>query len=103
MHVRKKDQASITVFASLSLLLVSSFLLVLLEAARVHGLSSYAKMVRMQSLESLFSNYNRHIFDEYGIFCGCGIVIGADALKENNFVFIINTAENNVCISDIYC
>ena len=68
MHVRKKDQASITVFASLSLLLVASFLLVLLEAARVHGLSSYAKMVRMQSLESLFSNYNRHIFDEYGIF-----------------------------------
>lgn len=68
MNVRKKQQAGITVFASLSLLLVASFLLVLLEAARVHGLSSYAKMVRMQSLESLFSNYNRHIFDEFGIF-----------------------------------
>lgn len=61
-------QGSITVFASLTLLLVASFLLTLLEAARVKGLDAYAGMNRVNALESVFSEYNRTLFEEYGIF-----------------------------------
>ncbi len=61
-------RGSITVFASLSLLLVSSFLLALLEAARVQGLEAYSVMQRTNALECAFSEYDRDIFDRYQIF-----------------------------------
>ncbi len=64
----KTCRGSITVFASLALLLVASFLLALLEAARVEGLESYAEMNRVNALESVLSEYNRELFEEYGIF-----------------------------------
>ncbi len=74
---RKQTAArgSVTVFASLTLLLVASFLLALLEAARVEGLESYADMNRVNAMESVFSGYNRELFEEYGVFLldgGCG-------------------------------
>lgn len=59
---------SITVFASLTLLLVASFLLTLLEAARVQGCIAYARMNRVNAMESLFSEYNRDLLDAYEIF-----------------------------------
>ena len=59
---------SISVFASLSLLLVASFLLVLLEAARVKGLEAYGCMQRENAMESVFSAYERDLFEQYGIF-----------------------------------
>ena len=69
MYKKKADlQGSITVFASLSLLLVSSFLLVLLEAARVKGLDAYSRMQRTNAMESVFSGYDRDLFEQYGIF-----------------------------------
>ena len=55
-------RGSITVFASLSLLLVASFLLVLLEAARVKGLDAYSLMQRVNAMESVFSEYDRQLF-----------------------------------------
>ena len=61
-------QASVTVFASLSLLLIASFLLVLLEAARVKGLAAYSRMQRTNAMESVFSRYDRELFEKYGIF-----------------------------------
>ena len=57
-----------TVFASLSLLLVASFLLTLLEAARVKGLDAYSRMQRINAMESVFSEYDRELFEQYGIF-----------------------------------
>lgn len=65
---RKTAGGSITVFASLSLLLVASFLLVLLEAARVKGLEAYVSMQSINAMESVFSEYERELFDRYGIF-----------------------------------
>lgn len=65
---RKNLCGSITVFASLSLLLVSSFLLTLLEAARVKGLDAYGRMQRTNAMESVFSGYDRDLFEQYGIF-----------------------------------
>lgn len=64
----KALRGSITVFASLSLLLTASFLLVLLEAARVKGLDAYSRMQRVNAMESVFSMYDRELFDRYGIF-----------------------------------
>ena len=61
-------RGSVTVFASLSLLLVASFLLTLLEAARVKGLDAYSRMQRTNATESVFSEYNRDLFEWYGIF-----------------------------------
>ena len=67
---RKKEtlQGSITVFASMSLLLVASFLLVLLEAARVKGLEAYGRIQRTNAMEAVFSEYDRDLFERYGIF-----------------------------------
>lgn len=65
---KKTLRGSITVFASLSLLLVASFLLVLLEAARVKGLDAYSRMQRTNAMESVFSGYDRDLFDWYGVF-----------------------------------
>ena len=59
---------SITVFASLSLLLVASFLLALLECARVKGLEAYSGMQRENALECVLSEYDRDLFERYGIF-----------------------------------
>lgn len=64
----RRLRGSITVFAGLSLLLVSSFLLALLEAARVQGLEAYSVMQRTNALESVFSEYDRELFERYGIF-----------------------------------
>lgn len=55
-------------FASLSLLLVASFFLTLLEAARVKGLDAYGQMQRINAIESVFSEYDRELFEQYGIF-----------------------------------
>ena len=59
---------SITVFASLSLMLVASFLLALLESARVKGLEAYSGMHRENAVESVLSEYDRDLFDRFGIF-----------------------------------
>lgn len=61
-------RGSVTVFASLTLLLVASFLLTLLEAARVKGLDAYSRMQRTNAMESVFSGYDRELFERYGIF-----------------------------------
>lgn len=68
MYKKSASQGSVTVFASLALLLVASFLLALLEAARVEGFRSYAAMNRANALESVLSGYNRDLFETYGIF-----------------------------------
>lgn len=73
-------QGSVTVFATLSLLLVASFLLALLEAARIHGLEAYSRMHRVNAMESVLSEYQRDLFDKYGIFLLDG-AYGAETLQ----------------------
>ncbi len=68
MCKRQEVSGSITVFAALSLMLIASFLLALLEQARYAGLHAMASMVRENALESLLSEYDRDLFDRYGIF-----------------------------------
>lgn len=68
MSERRTLSGSITVFASLSLMLVASFLLALLESARVKGLEAYSGMHRENAVESVLSEYDRDLFDRFGIF-----------------------------------
>ncbi len=68
MYKKWTRAGSITVFASLSLMLVASFLLALLEQARYAGLAAYSGMQRENAVESLLSEYDRDLFDRYGIF-----------------------------------
>ncbi len=49
-------------------MLIASFLLALLESARVKGLEAYSGMQRENALESVLSEYDRDLFDRYGIF-----------------------------------
>ena len=65
---RASLSGSISVFASLSLMLVASFLLILLEAARVKGMEAYGYMQRGNAMGSVFSEYERELFERYGIF-----------------------------------
>lgn len=68
MSDRGRLSGSITVFACLSMMLIASFLLALLESARVKGLEAYSGMQRENAVMSVLSEYDRDLFDRYGIF-----------------------------------
>lgn len=85
---------SITVFASLSLLLVASFLLALLEAARVKGLEAYGHMQRVNAMESVFSEYDRDLFEAYGVFFLDGSY-GEDTLMPSQINARLQTVSQN--------
>ncbi len=60
-------KASLTVMASLSLMIIASVLCVLLEAARQQGLRTSVVMAEQSALESTLSGYERKLFDEYDL------------------------------------
>jgi hypothetical protein len=41
--------------------------------------------------------------DKYSVLGSSCIVVGAYALKEHYLVIVVNTAENDIGISDVYC
>lgn len=63
-----REKGSITVFATLTLMLVASFLFSFLEYARADGIRAYIKMDPPASMASLLSKYNRECYKHYGIF-----------------------------------
>ena len=56
-----------TVFATISLMLVAAFLLVLLEGARVKEMRKIARMNTDSVIESVFAEYQRPLWDMYHI------------------------------------
>ncbi len=62
-----RAKGSLTVFATLTLMLVASFLFSFLEYARSDGIRAYVKMDPPASTASLLSKYNRECFTRYGI------------------------------------
>lgn len=64
----QRTKGSLTVFATLTLMLVASFLFSFLEYARSDGIRTYIKMDPPASTASLLSKYNRECFTRYGIF-----------------------------------
>lgn len=64
---RWKEKGSITIFLTLTMLLVLSFLFSLLEAARVYGLGSLTQQKMKVRLESAFGAYNRPLWEQYDL------------------------------------
>ena len=67
MQKRYNKKASITVFLILLLLLSASFFFALLETARIRGLGTKADIVSDAALESVFAEYQKEIYENYGL------------------------------------
>lgn len=61
-------RGSITVFLSLVLVLLFSFLLTTLEAARIRGASAYTSMITELAGESFLASYYYPLFEQYRLF-----------------------------------
>ena len=58
-------KGSITIFASLSMMLVASFLFAMLESARYYGLQTYIKQKSPLITESVFAEYQVKLWEDY--------------------------------------
>lgn len=65
---RTGREGSITVFLSLLLPLVLALIGTLLEAARVQSVRAFLPQVTQHSMEMMFSDYNRELWEDYGLF-----------------------------------
>lgn len=63
----KKEEGSVTVFLALVLVLILSFLLSMLELARVNGLQTMANRKLQLEMESVFGGYNKELWEHYGL------------------------------------
>jgi len=79
-------KGSITVFLSLILVLLFSFLLTTLEAARIRGATAYASMITDLAGDSFLASYYYPLFENYRIF-------GVDAGDEEGYFSQGNLAE----------
>ncbi len=74
-----KQKGSITVFLSLILVLLFSFLMTMLEGARIRGATAYASMVSELAGDSFLASYYYPLFQEYRLF-------GVDAGTEEGYL-----------------
>ena len=81
-------KGSITVFLSLILVLIFSFLLTTLEGARIRGATAYASMIADLAGDSFLAGYYYPLFENYRIF-------GVDAGNEKAF-FSQNELEEGI-------
>lgn len=65
---KKVEQGSITVFLTLILLLVISLVCTVIESARIQSSRSLGQSYMTAGVESVFSSYQRELFDQYKIF-----------------------------------
>lgn len=63
----RKCSGSMTVFVSLTLLLIASLLFTLVEGARYHCLKSLADMDRITETASAFAEYDTALLEQYGL------------------------------------
>lgn len=66
--MKSKWEGQITVFLSLILICVCALICGLLESARTAGARCFLEMAVHSAMDSLFSQYNRELWDEYRIF-----------------------------------
>ncbi len=83
----KRKKGSITVFLSLVLVLLFSFILTALEAARITGATAYVSMISQLAGDSFFASYYYPLFEEYGLF-------GVDAGYETAYLSEKNTEQD---------
>lgn len=66
--MRMYKKGSITVFLSLLLPLLLALIGTLLEAARVHSVRGFLPELTRQSMQMMFSDYNKELWEDYGLF-----------------------------------
>lgn len=76
----KGKQASITVFLSLILLLILSFIFTIIEGARVHTARVFADRALTTAMDSVLAEYYGPLWEEYHLF---GLYTGEESLDEN--------------------
>lgn len=67
MQKQYSKKASITVFLTMLILLSASFFFSLLETARIRGLGTKADIVSDAALESVFAEYQKEVYENYGL------------------------------------
>ena len=65
---KKSSPASITVFLSLSFVLIAAMILTITEAARTSAQKYYMQTALNSAMESLFSEFHRPLWENYRIY-----------------------------------
>lgn len=85
-------KGSLTVFAALVIMLITSFIFAMLEASRYVELNKLADMRADSDIESLFSQYNIPLYEEYGL-------LGYDCRGADTEGFLKELADDNFSVS----
>ena len=68
MKVQPYKRGEITVFLALTFLVMVSFLMGIMDAASLQMTKSYRRADMNRSIESVFAEYQKELFEEYDIF-----------------------------------
>ena len=77
--MKKQIRASLTLFATISIMLIAQLLFTLLEAARFAELKKIATVTADATVESLFAEYCQPLWDNYKL-------LAIDAANSNGLV-----------------
>ena len=69
--MKTEEEGSLTIFSALSLLLILSFLLALLEGARVSGLQMMDTLAADKGKDCVAAEYQTVLWDKYTVFGWC--------------------------------
>lgn len=101
----KTIKGSITIFASISMMLIAGFLFMLLEAARANEVQKIASMNTASVVESIFAGYEKPLWDMYRILAvgkkGTDIEAELQAL-EDDMLTLSNENVKPVAINNIW-
>ena len=83
-------KGSITPFSAVSLILVASLVLALLETARVYGLDRYAEMKTNAAMDSVCAEYQPYLWSQYGLL----FLDGAYGSEEFSMAYVMEQLEH---------
>ena len=66
-HVRSRTKGSVTVFLSLSIMIILSLVLALFSGARIGAVRMKTECVADIAMNSVLAEYSRELFDQYGL------------------------------------
>ena len=100
--IQHEKKAGITIFLTMLLALCASVLFALLEVTRVKGLKTQAEMVGDMTIESMFAEYQKSIYEDYGILLLDESYATGNFSKENLELEYAKLCRNNGLTNDMY-
>lgn len=97
-----EKKAGVTIFLTMLLAICASVLFALLEVARVKGLKTQAKIVSDLTIESMFAEYQKNIYEDYGILLLDESYMTGNFSKENLELEYAKLDRNNRSVNDMY-